>query len=330
MATTHKKPPKSKRQPEVGRLFARVKTMPSKKRFIANKAKLRGKTNEKSRLIKATSKRHQKRDKYGRFVKVNRLKLAKRNPARIRDEKGRFVASSSQQKIHRDKRGRFAKAPAPWYRHRYAALVPLILGISGVMFFGYRLNQPIIIDEPVAASQLETVEPKEPEIAEVTVALSRSEPTRLRIPKIAVNTSFTDLGKKADGTIQVPSDPYVVGWYTKAPTPGELGPAIVIGHVDRPGGPAVFWRLRELVPGDTFAIDRADGTTVKFKVDDVKKVPQVGFPTEEVYGNIDYAGIRLITCTGTWDRYQRRYSDNLIVYGSLVVENQTDKTAAAL
>ncbi|MBI2285850.1 hypothetical protein HYU82_03460, partial [Candidatus Saccharibacteria bacterium] len=111
MATTHKKPRKSKRQPEVGRLFSRVFAMLSKMRFITAKAKLRGKKNNNSRLIiKATSKRNQRRDKYGRFVKVNRLGLAKRNPARLRDKYGRFVAASNQPKIYRDKHGRFAKA----------------------------------------------------------------------------------------------------------------------------------------------------------------------------------------------------------------------------
>lgn len=323
MAATQKKPRESKRQPEVGRLFARVNAMPNKKRFITNKAKLRGNKNSKGRLIKATSKRLQKRDKYGRFVKTNPLGIAKRNPDRLRDKNGRFISSASQRRIYRDNHGRFAKPPKPLYRRRYAALVPLSLGIAGAIFFGYQLNKPIVIEGPVAASPSQNVQPKEPEITAVTVVLPRSEPTRLRIPKIAVDASFISLGKKADGTLEVPSDPYVVGWYTKAPTPGELGPAIVVGHLDRPGGPAVFWRLREMVPGDIFEIDRADGTTVKFKVDDVKVFPQTNFPTEAVYGNIDYAGIRLITCTGTWDRYQRRYSDNLVVYGSLVVDNQT-------
>ena len=325
MASATKKPPKSKRQPEVGRLFSRVYKMTARQRLTSNK--LRGK---RTRFIKATPKRIQKRDKSGRFVKVNRIGLAKRNPPRLRDENGRFVARLTRQKIYRDKRGRFAKAPSLWQRRRYATLLPIILGVCGAIFFGYQLNKPIVIEAPVAASQVQAAEPKEPDISEVTVVLPKSEPTRLRIPKIAVDASFTELGQKADGTIQVPSDPYIVGWYTKAPTPGELGPAVVIGHVDRPGGPAVFWRLRELVPGDTFEIDRADGTTVKFRVDDVKKVPQDSFPTEEVYGNIDYAGIRLITCTGTWNRYLRRYSDNLIIYGSLVPQDTKTKAASTL
>ena len=91
---------------------------------------------------------------------------------------------------------------------------------------------------------------------------------------------------------------------------------------DRPGDVAVFWRLRELVPGDTFEIDRADGSTAKFKVDAVKQVPQSNFPTEEVYGNIDFAGIRLITCGGTFNRTTRHYSDNTIVFGSLITDNK--------
>ncbi len=304
----------------MGRLFARVNAMLSKKRYITHKAKLHGKKNEKSRLIKTTSKHNQKRDKYGRFVKINRLGIAKHNPPRLRDKNGRFIAKTVP----------LTKPPLPWYRSRYATLVPIIVGICGAIFFGYQLNKPITVEAPVATSQVQAAETTEPKIADVKVAMSRSEPIRLRISKIAVDAAFTSLGKKVDDTIEVPGKPDIVGWYTKAPTPGELGPAIVIGHVDRPGGPAVFWRLRELVPGDTFEIDRADGSTAAFRVDEVKQVSQSSFPTEEVYGNIDYAGIRLITCGGTWNRTIRKYSHNTIVYGSLIAQDSNNKTASAL
>lgn len=291
MAFKQKKP-LNKRQPEVGRLF--------------------------------------RRDKYGRFAKSNRLGITKRRPAPQRDKYGRFVARANQRQIYRDKRGRFAKARLPWYKTRYAALALVILGLCGAIFSAYQLNKPIVVDQPVAASPSQTVQTEQPTVMEVAVVMPKSEPTRLRIDKIGVNTSFVELGRKADGTIEVPKSPYVVGWYNLAPTPGEMGPAVVIGHVDRPGGTGVFWRLRELVAGDTFEIDRADGSTVKFKVDDVKQFPQEEFPTEEVYGNIDHAGIRLITCGGTYIRSIKRYTHNTIVYASLVVETQPNKTASAL
>ena len=274
--------------------------------------------------IKVSSAAVQRRDKYGRFVATSKLGLSKRNPKRLRDSQGRFINSSSVGKVYRDKHGRFAKVPLVWYRRKTALALPiLILSIVGVFYFALQLNKPIVIEAPVAAQEASQSTDNEPDLSEVTVVLPKSEPTRLRVAKIDVDTSFVTITKKADGTIQVPSDPFAVGWYDKGPTPGEMGPAIVVGHVDRPGGTAVFWRLRELVPGDTFEVDRADGSVVKFKVDEVKLFPQSDFPSEEVYGNLDHAGIRLITCSGTFDRQKRKYSDNLVVYGSLVVEDQT-------
>ncbi|MBI4101059.1 class F sortase, partial [Candidatus Microgenomates bacterium] len=94
--------------------------------------------------------------------------------------------------------------------------------------------------------------------------------------------------------------------------------AIVVGHIDNYRGPAVFWKLGQLQPGDVVEIDRADGTTVKFKVEAIKQFSQDQFPTAEVYGNIDHAGLRLITCGGQFNRITRQYSDNTVVFASMV------------
>jgi sortase (surface protein transpeptidase) len=107
------------------------------------------------------------------------------------------------------------------------------------------------------------------------------------------------------------------GWYQYGPTPGELGPAVVVGHVDSTQGIAIFWRLRELLPGDEIYIDRQDGTTATLKVDDIQQYSQDQFPTDKVYGNIDHAGLRLITCGGTFSTVTHHYSDNTVVYASL-------------
>jgi hypothetical protein len=93
-----------------------------------------------------------------------------------------------------------------------------------------------------------------------------------------------------------------------------------VGHVDYVNyGPAVFWDLSKLTPGDTFEVERKDGTKAKFKVDSVEAYPQANFPTEKVYGNINHAGIRLITCGGAWNEQTHHYSENTVVFGSLAV-----------
>ncbi len=109
------------------------------------------------------------------------------------------------------------------------------------------------------------------------------------------------------------------GWYDGSPTPGELGPAVILGHVDSArSGPAVFYDLAALLPGDTIGVTRADGTTVTFRVDEVARYPKRAFPTEAVYGDLDHAGLRLITCGGDFDRSAGSYEDNIVVYASAV------------
>lgn len=149
--------------------------------------------------------------------------------------------------------------------------------------------------------------------------LPQSVPMRLIIPKLDIDAEFeAPLSLNADKTVGVPKEYTTVGWYDGSPTPGSLGPSIILGHVDSYEGPAVFYHLGKLEPGDTFTIEREDGTKPTFVVDKLERYPQSDFPTDLVYGPIDHAGIRLITCTGTYNKGTLRYSHNLVVYGRLV------------
>jgi sortase (surface protein transpeptidase) len=151
-----------------------------------------------------------------------------------------------------------------------------------------------------------------------TPALAAAPPVRIRIPAIGVDSALIGLGLQADGTLQVPADGSVAGWFTGAPTPGEHGPAVIAAHVDWNHAPGVFFRLRDLDRGDEVAVVRADGSTARFVVLAVERYPKDAFPTERVYGDIDHAGLRLITCGGSFDRAARSYRDNVVVYAGLV------------
>ena len=151
-----------------------------------------------------------------------------------------------------------------------------------------------------------------------TPALATAPPVRIRISAIGVDSALIALGLAADGTLQVPVDGSVAGWFTGSPTPGEHGPAVIAAHVDWNHSPGVFFHLRDLEPGAEVAVDRADGTTARFEVLEVEQYPKDAFPTERVYGDIDHAGLRLITCGGSFDRAARSYRDNVVVYAGLV------------
>jgi hypothetical protein len=148
--------------------------------------------------------------------------------------------------------------------------------------------------------------------------MAESEPVSIQIPSLGVTSPIMDLGLRADGSMEVPPGAYPAGWYTGAPTPGELGPAIIAAHVDWNGDPGVFYELHELQPGDDVVVQRRDGSTALFQIDHVARYPKDQFPTEAVYGDIDHAGLRLITCGGDFDDSANSYVDNIVAYARLV------------
>jgi sortase (surface protein transpeptidase) len=141
-------------------------------------------------------------------------------------------------------------------------------------------------------------------------------PVRIRIPAAGVNSVLDRLGRAADGTIALPSRPERAGWYAEGPRPGQPGPAVIIGHVDWDHGPAVFFHLDELRPGDRVYVDRADGSTGRFRVTGTFRVPKVRFPTDLVYAPTLEVSLRLVTCGGSFDRATRNYRDNVIVFAA--------------
>jgi Sortase domain len=153
---------------------------------------------------------------------------------------------------------------------------------------------------------------------------SGSPPVRLDIPAIGVATPLVRLGLEADGGMQVPADFGRAGWFTGGPAPGQVGPSVIAGHVDSRTGPAVFYRLRELRPGQAILIERADGSRLRFVVEQARSYPKDGFPTAAVFGPVPEAALRLITCAGDFDRARGSYRDNLVVFARLAGEVGTD------
>ena len=146
--------------------------------------------------------------------------------------------------------------------------------------------------------------------------MARSVPVRVTIPAIGVDSRLMALGLQDDGTIEVPPQAFPAGWYSGAPTPGELGPAILVGHVHYDESAGVFADLRRLRPDDEVVVRRKDGKSAVFRVTRVRHYAKDQFPTEKVYGNLGYAGLRLITCGGR-DLISGRYEDNVIAFARL-------------
>jgi hypothetical protein len=150
--------------------------------------------------------------------------------------------------------------------------------------------------------------------------LGRSVPVRVDIPAIGVSSTLLHLGVNADGTIQVPSletSADLAAWYKYSVTPGQIGTSIIEGHVDGRRGPAVFFRLGALHPGDAIDVTLADGVTAVFRVTGVREFRKSRFPADTVYGSARYPALRLITCGGAYDFATSHYLSSTVVFASL-------------
>jgi sortase (surface protein transpeptidase) len=150
--------------------------------------------------------------------------------------------------------------------------------------------------------------------------LGRSAPKRVEIPAIGVDTPVIPVGLAADGTVGVPpiEANAPAGWYRYSPTPGQVGPSVILGHVTvGQYGDGVFLHLARLVAGDRVVLVLQDGASAVFTVDSVQTVSKAHFPTSAVYGSVNRPELRLITCAGPRGSDGSGYPDNTIVYASL-------------
>jgi len=152
-----------------------------------------------------------------------------------------------------------------------------------------------------------------------TEGLSPSIPTRISIPSLGVRAKVIKVGRAADGSIAAPAaDPAeATGWYRLGPTPGELGTAVIVGHVDTDSQPAVFHRLPELRKGKLIEVNREDHGVATFMVESVETFPKTSFPADRVFDSTGRARLVLVTCGGTWVGGHIGYSDNVIVFATL-------------
>lgn len=202
----------------------------------------------------------------------------------------------------------------------FALGIPLVLAVAGIGFLLAGLmavgSGPPSPDypEPVPGARVwsSTVH---------VLPMRRSQPQRIQVPSIHVDASVTPVGLAPDGSVGIPplSQPQLTGWYRKGSAPGQLGSAVILGHVDSyASGRAVFFDLGRLRRGAEIDVVRQDGSVATFKVDAVSLVPRDRFPASTVYGDVPYPGLRLVTCAGTWDTHTSAYTENVVVFASMV------------
>lgn len=199
-------------------------------------------------------------------------------------------------------------------------------GVAAVVAFA--LSQHHAPQPPASAASPVAVTPTAhtPTTHAGTPALTRSTPIDVRIPAIHVDSRLAPIGLTSTGAIRTPPldrDSHAY-WLDVSPTPGQLGPSVIIGHVDSAAyGPAVFFRLGDMRQRDKIYVTRADDQVAVFEVQRVVEYKKANFPTLTVYGNTDYPALRLITCGGSFDSAIHSYESNIVVYAALVSTRHT-------
>ena len=206
------------------------------------------------------------------------------------------------------------------YRRLFARPVLVAATIAGIVVTAGLLPGllPMVSRRPPARSPTHEVLPaadrSSPQArAGPGPAAARVRPVAIAIPALHVDGPLGELSQADNGELLAPDDPGLAGWYTGGVVPGDVGPAVIGGHVDSRRGPGVFFALRSLDPGDVVEVTMSDGRVVRFAVTRVREVPKAQFPTASVYAPTPRPELRLITCGGRFDRAARSYVDNVVV-----------------
>src|SRR6202167_323855 len=176
-------------------------------------------------------------------------------------------------------------APAPPPRGRARIRLAGFAGVALIVFGAAAIGIAMLAQQHApapgagAAGTIGPAARKEP-------SLRRSPPVSVAIPAIGVQSALLRLGLNPDGTLQVPdlsTSADEAAWYKYSVTPGQLGTSVIEGHVDSLLGPAVFYRLGALHPGDRINVRLADGITAAFRVTGVREYTKAEFPTTMIY-----------------------------------------------
>jgi sortase (surface protein transpeptidase) len=140
-------------------------------------------------------------------------------------------------------------------------------------------------------------------------------PVRIKIPSISVDAKVEKVAIAKNGAMAVPKNPLNTGWYQYGVKPGEIGSAVIDGHVDWwSGTKAIFEHLHKVKVDETITVQDDKGANITFIVKKVRKYNAKADATDIFLSNDGKAHLNLITCTGKWNKITKQYSERLVVF----------------
>jgi LPXTG-site transpeptidase (sortase) family protein len=143
-------------------------------------------------------------------------------------------------------------------------------------------------------------------------------PTRLRVPSLGIDANIEDVGVRSNGEMDVPGNVWNAGWLNTSVRPGEVGNAVMAGHLNSLRGGAVFLQLDKLNVGDKIYVSDKWGWELTFEVAEKAAYEPANAPLDRIFGNSSDRMLNLITCTGDFIPNELTYNKRLVVYTKLV------------
>ena len=141
-------------------------------------------------------------------------------------------------------------------------------------------------------------------------------PAAIWVDKAGIDAPI-ETAQIVDGVMQNPTGPWVVAWYEQTAAIGEFGNVVMAGHVDYwDVGPAVFWYLKELVPGDRIVVVGDDGRDFTYAMEWSQNYEVASLTPEtidEIVGRTKRECLTLITCGGPFDYATGEYLERFVV-----------------
>ncbi|WP_336787689.1 class F sortase [Paenibacillus sp. MMO-177] len=143
-------------------------------------------------------------------------------------------------------------------------------------------------------------------------------PDRIWIPSVGIKAPVEPVGLLENGQLGVPASSDIAGLFIDGVLPGEKGNAIIAGHVDNYTGPAIFYPLKKLKPGDPVILSDSSGKYLVYSVDAVEAYPTAEAPLDKIFGDTNGKRLNMITCTGKYNRQKKEHEKRLVVYTHLL------------
>lgn len=199
-------------------------------------------------------------------------------------------------------------------------LIITVIGVSGLVTFpggGQALQSDGLDTAIYPPTNLQTAVASTHDEERDGETIEPGIPKKLTIPAIDIDAQIEQVGLTKKGAMQNPSSWFTVGWYKLGARPGSMGSAVIAGHLDSDTGPAVFWDIEKLQPGDTITVTDDGGNEWNYTVDRLESYPLKEVPMQELFGPTEKTQLVLVTCEGEWIE-QQGYDERLVVFASFV------------